>query len=100
MKQVTINLYQFNELSEQAKQRAIESLSTINVDFDCDRYMTKKELKGIYPESFIKENKDNFVIVEGIKYFYAEYSPMNIDEDWELLSDLSELYHVEEDFDF
>ena len=38
MKTKTINLYQFSELSEDAKQKAIERLSDINVDFkwwDC-----------------------------------------------------------------
>ena len=34
MKTKTINLYQFNELSDKAKEKAIEKLSTINVDFD------------------------------------------------------------------
>jgi hypothetical protein len=34
MKTKTINLYQFSELSEDAKQHAIEKLSDINVDFD------------------------------------------------------------------
>lgn len=36
MKTITIvkNLYQFSELSEEAKQKAIEKLNDINVDFD------------------------------------------------------------------
>lgn len=33
MKQVTINVYQFNELNEDAKQKAIQELSDINVDY-------------------------------------------------------------------
>ena len=34
MKTVTINTYQFSELSEQAKEKALQGLSTINVDFE------------------------------------------------------------------
>lgn len=34
MKTKTINLYQFSELSDEAKENAISKLSTINVDFD------------------------------------------------------------------
>lgn len=67
---------------------------------DCDRFMQKKEWKETYSKQFRDENKDNFVEVDGTKYYYAEYSPMNIDEDWILLSDLSEIKHIEEDFNF
>lgn len=34
MKTVTINIYQFSELSDEAKEKAISNLSDINVDFD------------------------------------------------------------------
>jgi hypothetical protein len=34
MKKVTINLYKFEELSEEAQQKAIEKLSDINVDYE------------------------------------------------------------------
>lgn len=34
MRQETINIYSFNELSEDAKQKAIESLYDLNVDYD------------------------------------------------------------------
>ena len=34
MRTKTIEIYQFDELSEQAKEKAIERLSNINVDFD------------------------------------------------------------------
>jgi hypothetical protein len=62
---------------------------------DCTRYLTKKELEGRYDESFIRQNKNNFIEEDGIKYYYAEYSPFYVSEDWELLSDLSELNHIE-----
>ena len=34
MRTITVNLYQFNELSDAAKEKAIEKLSYINVDYD------------------------------------------------------------------
>lgn len=34
MKTVSINTYKFSELSDEAKQKAIENLCTINVDYD------------------------------------------------------------------
>jgi hypothetical protein len=46
MKTKTINLYQFSELSEEAKQHAIEKLSEINVDFQWYDF-TENEAKEI-----------------------------------------------------
>ena len=37
---------------------------------------------------------DNYVTIEeyeGVKYYYAEWSPEYVTDDWELLSDISEL---------
>ena len=35
---------------------------------------------------------DNYVTMEeGVKYYYAEWSPEHVTDDWELLSDISEL---------
>lgn len=62
---------------------------------DCTRYLTKEELEYTYGEWFIRQNKNNFIEEDGIKYYYAEYSPFHVSEDWELLSDLSELNHNE-----
>jgi hypothetical protein len=62
---------------------------------DCDRYMKKNDLLDIYNKSYFEENKENYVVVEGEKYYYAEYSPYTVDDEWELLSDLSELHHIE-----
>ena len=67
---------------------------------DCTQYVKEKELKEKYPDSFIAENKDNYIEKDGIKYCYAEYSPFAVTDEWELLSDLSELEHIEKDFDF
>ena len=66
---------------------------------DCDRYMIVSELTDVYDEKWIEDNKENNVEYKGTTYYYAEYSPWNITEkDWELLSDLSELNHVECDY--
>lgn len=42
---------------------------------DCDRFITKEELEGMYDEKFIQENEDIKIEVEGVLYYYAEYSP-------------------------
>ena len=67
---------------------------------DCNRFMQKREWKETFSKQFRDENKGNFVEVDGTKYYYAEYSPMNINDDWVLLSDLSDIEHIEEKFDF
>ena len=67
---------------------------------DCTEYSTIENLKGRYNDDFINNVlKTNPIKFEGKKYYEAEYSPFNIN-DWELLSDLSELNHIENDFDF
>ena len=66
---------------------------------DCTRYITKEELKDSYNKEYIKNNKDNFVEYDGKKYFYAEYSPVSTGG-WDLLSDLSDLSHTENNFNF
>ena len=67
---------------------------------DCDEYIKMEELKETYDESYIENNKDNFIDYEGQKYYFAEYSPRSVTDEWDLLSDLSELSHFEEDYDF
>lgn len=57
---------------------------------DCTQFKKASYLKGMYDKSFLIENKDNYIMYDGKKYFYAEYSPRNIG-DWDLLSDLSDL---------
>ena len=66
---------------------------------DCDEFTTMEDLEGRYDENYINEIKDNPIYLDGKKYFSAEYSPFTIG-DWELLSDISELFHMEEYFDF
>lgn len=58
---------------------------------DCDTYFTKKEILERYQKHLWNENKENFVEYEGVKYYYAESSPISVDENWMLLSDLFEL---------
>lgn len=77
MRTIRIKLYKFNELSESAKQKAIESLYNINTGYEWYKYTT---------EAF-KENKDFFDITN--TYFSGfssqgdgamfEYSGINTD---------------------
>ena len=67
---------------------------------DCTEYEKMEVLEGEYDKSYIDRVKDDFIEFEGEKYYYAEYSPRCVDDDWELLSELSELEHGEENFDF
>ena len=66
---------------------------------DCDRYMSLEDLKDIYNELFIEEAMESPVSYNNKKYYPAEYGPFNV-KDWELLSDLSDLNHLEENYDF
>lgn len=66
---------------------------------DCDRYETIENLKERYNDDYIEEVEENYIMYNDVKYYYAEYHPETV-EDWELLSDLSELSHIECEFDF
>lgn len=60
---------------------------------DCDNYVTMEELKADYDEEYIKEVEDNYIEYRGEKYYYAEWSPEYVDDDWYLLAEsISELY--------
>ena len=67
---------------------------------DCDIYKILPEIMEMYDDEFIEESNDNNIEYNGETYFYAEYSPLAVDEHWELLSDLSELYHIEENYNW
>jgi len=56
-------------------------------------------LKDRYDEDYIESVIDDYIEYNGEKYYYAEYSPHNVG-DWELLSDLSKLNHLEKEFEF
>ena len=60
---------------------------------DCDNYVTMEELKADYDEDYIKEVEDNYIEYRGVKYYYAEWSPEHVTDDWYLLLEsISELY--------
>lgn len=61
---------------------------------DCDRFLTKKEIIERYNERFFKTVKDNYIEYDGEKYYPAEWSPFWVD-DFDLISNLSELRHQE-----
>jgi len=67
---------------------------------DCSRWMTIENLKESYQEDYIESVKNLFVEYEGVKYYEAEYYPYSTSNEWELLSDLSNLIHIEESYDF
>ena len=58
---------------------------------DCDNYITMEELKDRYDDNYIKQVEDNYIEHEGVKYYYAEWYPEHVNDEWELLSDISEL---------
>ena len=65
---------------------------------DCDSFEQMSELEDKYDKSYIENVKDNKIEFEGRDYFSTEYSPFCIDDDWELISDLSSLIFNDEDF--
>ena len=66
---------------------------------DCDKFVTMKELKNIYDDNYIDQVKDNPIEFEDNFYYDAEYKTFNVG-DWELLSNLSELFHNEINYDW
>ncbi len=66
---------------------------------DCDEYAAMEDLQGRYDQSYIDKVKDDPIEYDGTNYYNSEYNPFSVG-DWQLLSDLSELAHLEENFDF
>ena len=66
---------------------------------DCSRLEKMEDLKDRYDDTYIDQVKDSPTEFEGEKYYDAEYSPQTIG-DWELLSDLSNLEHLEENYNW
>jgi hypothetical protein len=67
---------------------------------DCDEFKTEDTIREDYGdhEKFIE---DGFSIEhEGVTYYSCEYGPHEVDEDFELLSDLSDLSFEEQSFNF
>ena len=67
---------------------------------DCYRYMKMEEMKEMYSENYIKDVLDYPIEFERELFYDAEYSPQYVNDSWELLSDLSDLKHLEENFSF
>lgn len=66
---------------------------------ECDEYKTREEIKANYSANFYREatGKDAEVIThEGVKYYRCEWGPRHT-EDFELLSDLSNLEYFDEE---
>ena len=69
---------------------------------DCTQYFLKSEIKANYSNDFYKKatGKDSSNIVcNGIKYYECEYGPYHTN-DFELLSDLSDLEYFDYETDF
>ena len=66
---------------------------------DCTQYRTKKDILSDYDKEYFKKVKEDYVEVDDVKYYYTEYDCFNPD-DFDLLSDLSELFHYEDSFNF
>lgn len=58
---------------------------------DCDQYSTKKEILKNYDKAYFNQVKDYYIEHDGVKYYSAEYSCFCPSDEWELLSDLSNL---------
>lgn len=67
---------------------------------DCHTFETKSDLLDKYDQKYFKEVKAEAIEKDGVKYYPTEWGPVTVSEDWELLSDLSDLSHEENDFDF
>lgn len=61
------------------------------VTVDCDEYVKLGELKKEYDKDYVESVEDNYIEHEGEKYYYAEWSPFNVSEEWDLISDISSL---------
>jgi hypothetical protein len=68
---------------------------------DCTEYKTKAQIKESYDKKTAKEfiNNGYFLTYEGKKYYECEYSPYHT-EDFELLSDISNIEYYDEETEF
>ena len=67
---------------------------------DCTEYKTKKDIKSEYDKETAKDflSEEPFTY-EGVKYWECEYSPHGT-EKMELLSDVSKLEIINDEYDF
>jgi len=68
---------------------------------DCDEYKTKKQIKSEYSkEDYKRITQESYCTYDGETYYSTgDYSPYGT-EGMELLSDLSKLSHIENDYNF
>lgn len=67
---------------------------------DCTEFKTKKEIKSEYDKEIAKEFLSNEPLMyEGVKYYECEYSPHHTDG-MELLSNISELEIINDEYYF
>lgn len=66
---------------------------------DCSSFITMDKLKENFGENYVNKVKDNPIHLDGKCYYSSEFSPYCVN-DWELLSDISELTFVEDTYDF
>lgn len=97
MKKVTINLYSFAELSDDAKQKALEKLWDLNVDhewwefiyedaenvgvrikgFDLDRHTIDGDfISDAVAEKILKDHGENCETFKTAKNYYTEYDKL------------------------
>lgn len=62
---------------------------------DCENYVTLEELKGDYDPEYVDSVKNNYIEYQGVKYYYAEWGPEYITDEWRLISDVSGLELIE-----
>lgn len=66
---------------------------------DCDCYLSKIELKEIYDDDFVTVAMESPIEYKSTTYYPAEYNAVYT-ENFDLLSDLSNLAHNEEEYNF
>lgn len=67
---------------------------------DCTEYKTKKAIKEDYEKKYQKEFLSNLCLThENVKHYECEYSPYHTD-DFELLSDISDVDFYDEETEF
>ena len=64
---------------------------------DCSSFEKMKVIKDKYDDDYIEDVKANPIEFEGEQYYSTEYSLQTVGN-WELLSDLSNLKYLEEDY--
>lgn len=70
------------------------------VAVDCTEYRLLKDLKKNYVDKYVKEFKENrYLTCDRKRYYQAEWGPHNT-QDFELLSDLSEIEFYDQETDF